>query len=105
MWTQVITARLKPGRDADLPTLARHMRSIERPGSGLLRSTMMQDQKDPSRVQFMVVFESEAKARERENDTSRQADMTEARQLMAEIFDGPFEFADFNVIDDAVYAA
>ena len=48
------------------------MRTFEQPESGLLRTTVMQDQKDPARVFVLVVFESEEKARARETDPLRQ---------------------------------
>ena len=47
------------------------MRTFEQPESGLLRTTVMQDQKDPARVFVLVVFESEEKARARETDPRR----------------------------------
>ena len=71
MWAQLITTRLKPGRENDLPTLVEQLRAVEQPGSGLVRSTAMQDQNDPSKVYMLVVFESEEKARARENDPRR----------------------------------
>ena len=61
---------------------------------------MMQDQKDPSRAYMLVVFESEEKARARENDPRRQEGLQEARQLMAEIFDGPPEFVDLKIVEE-----
>ncbi len=54
----------------------------------------MQDQNDPSRVFMLVVFESEEKARARENDPRRQEGLQAARATMAEIFDGAPEFVD-----------
>ena len=66
MWAQLITTRIKPGREGDLPKLAEQLQATEQPGSGLARSMMMQDQKDPSRAYMLVVFESEEKARPRE---------------------------------------
>ena len=65
MWAQLITTRLKPGREDELPGLFEQLRAAEQPGSGLVRSTAMQDQNDPSRVYMLVVFESEEKARAR----------------------------------------
>ena len=65
MWAQLITTRLKPGREGDLQGLVDQLRAIEQPGSGLVRSTAMQDQNDPSRVYMLVVFESEEAARAR----------------------------------------
>jgi heme-degrading monooxygenase HmoA len=100
MWAQLITMRLKPGKEKELPRLAEQLRALEQPGSGLVRSMMMQDQKDPSRVCTLVVFESEERARERESDPRRQAGLETARATMAEIFDGPPEFADLAIIDE-----
>ena len=97
MWAQLITTRLKPGKEDGLPNLIEQMQAIEQPGSGLLRSTAMQDQRDPSRVFMLVVFESEEKARGRENDAKRQKGLKAARETMAEIFDGAPEFVDLTV--------
>ena len=60
----------------------------------------MRDQNDPSRVYTLVLFESEEKARARERDERRQEGLAEVRATMAEIFDGPAEFADLTVIND-----
>lgn len=98
MWAQLITMRLKPGRETDLSELVEILRQTEQPGSGLVRSTTMQDQKDPSRVYTLVVFDSEEAARARENDPRRQEGLQPARALMGEIFDGPPEFVDLNVV-------
>jgi quinol monooxygenase YgiN len=98
MWAQLITTRLKPGKEADLPRLIEQLRAVEQPGSGLIRSTAMRDQRDPSRIYMMVVFESEEKARARENDPRRQEGLQEARATMADIFDGPPEFVDLTVV-------
>jgi len=100
MWAQLITTRLKPGRENDLPGLVEQLRVTEQPGSGLVRSLAMQDQKDPSRVYMLVVFESEERARERENDPRREEGLKVARATMAEIFDGAPEFLDLTVVDE-----
>jgi quinol monooxygenase YgiN len=100
MWAQLLTMRLKPGREDDLSKLVDQLRATEQPGSGLVRSTAMQDHKDPSRVYFLVVFESEEKARARENDPRRQKGLEAARATMAEIFDGAPEFVDLTVVDE-----
>ena len=100
MWAQLITTRLKPGREGDLPKLVDQLRAVEQAGSGLVRSTAMVDQKDPSRVYMMVVFESEEKARARETDPRRQEGMEAARATMAEIFDSPPEFVDLTVVGE-----
>lgn len=103
MWAQLITTRLKPGREGDVLRLAEELEAIEQPGSGLLRSTTMVDQKDPRRVFILVVFESEEKARAREQDPRRQEGLAKVRGLMAEIFDGPPEFVDLTAAHDRVY--
>ena len=100
MWAQMITSRLKPGKEGELATLTAQLRAAEQPGSGLVHSTATRDSKDPSRVIMFVVFESEEKARERESDSRRQEGLTKARATMMEIFEGPPEFTDLTVIDD-----
>jgi len=100
MWAQLITTRLKQGREEDLPGLVEQLRAAEQPGSGLVRSMAMRDQNDPSRVYMFVVFESEEKARARENDPRRQEGLQAARVTMAEIFDGAPEFVDLTVVDE-----
>ena len=102
MWAQMITTRLKPGRENDLPKLIAQLKATEQPGSGLLHSTATRDTKDPNRVIMFVVFESEEKARERENDARRQQGLEAARATMAEIFEGAPEFTDLTVIEDFV---
>ena len=73
MWAQLITTRLKPGKEGDLPKLFEQLQAVEQPGSGLVRSTAMRDQNEPSRVYMLVVFESEERARRasRMSDASR----------------------------------
>jgi quinol monooxygenase YgiN len=100
MWAQLITTRLKPGRENDLARLIEELRAAEQANSGLVRSTAMRDQKDPSRVYMFVVFESEEKAREREKDPRRQEQLQVARATMAEIFEGGMEFVDLTVVDE-----
>jgi quinol monooxygenase YgiN len=102
MWAQLITTRLKPGREQDLPKLFEQLRAVEQAGSGLVRSTAMRDQNDPSRVYMLIVFESEEKARAREQDLQREEGLKAARATMAEIFDGPPQFVDLTVDNDFV---
>jgi quinol monooxygenase YgiN len=100
MWAQLITTRLKPGKEGELPRLGEQLQAIEQPGSGLLRSTVMQDQNDPGAAYMLVVFESEEAARARESDPRRQEGLQAARAIMAEIFDGPPAFVDLTVVAD-----
>jgi quinol monooxygenase YgiN len=100
MWAQLITTKLRAGKEDDLPKLVEQLRATEQPGSGLVRSLTMRDEDDPSRVYMLVVFESEEAARARENDPRRQDGLQSARATMAEIFDGPPEFVDLTVVDE-----
>ena len=100
MWAQLITMRLKAGGEAGLSKVMEGLRAIEQPGSGLLRSTTMRDQKDPNRVLTLVVFESEEKARARENDPRRQEGLQAVRAAMAEVFEGAPEFIDLTIVED-----
>jgi len=102
MWAQLITTRLKPGKEQELPKLFEQLQAVEQPGSGLLRTTAMRDQNDPSRVYMLVLFESEEKARAREQDERRQEGLKAARETMGAIFDGPPEFVDLTVVNDVV---
>jgi quinol monooxygenase YgiN len=103
MWTQIIKTRLKPGMDDRIPELLEQIRAAEQPGSGLLRTTVMRDQADPAQLYMMVTFESEERAREREQDPRREEGLAEARAIMAEIFEGPREFIDLAVIDETTW--
>jgi quinol monooxygenase YgiN len=100
MWIQIIKTRLKPGKDAELAALADQLKAIEQPGSGLVRSTATRDQKDPNTIYMIVTFESEEKARAREQDERRQDGLQAVRETMALIFDGPPEFIDLEVISE-----
>lgn len=100
MWAQLIRSRLRPGHEGDLPGLMADLQALEQPDSGLVRSLAMQDQNDPSEVYMLVVFESEAKARERESDPRRAEGLESVRKKMAETFDGPPEFVDLGVVQE-----
>ena len=100
MWAQLITVRMKPGREDDMTTLFEQVQAAEQPGSGLLRSTFMRDQHDATKAYMLVVFESEEHARAREKDPRREDGMRIAQATMAELFDGPPEFTDLVVVND-----
>lgn len=102
MWAQLITMRLQPGSEERLPEVLDGLRATEQPGSGLVRSLTMRDQKDPSRILTLVIFESEEKARAREADPQRQEGLQTVRQVMAEVFGGPPEFVDLEVVAEFV---
>ena len=98
MWAQLIKMRMKPHNDT--AELDKQIRAAEQPGSGLVRTLVMHDQKDPSQVYTLVVFESEDKARAREQDPRREEALQAARAMMAGIFDGPPQFTDLTVADE-----
>jgi hypothetical protein len=100
MWAQLIKARLVPGKEDQLERLSKQFQAAEQPGSGLVRSATMRDQNNPSEVYMMIAVESEEKARAREQDPRREEGMAVARATMAEIFEGPFEFVDLEVVAD-----
>ena len=100
MWAQLITTSLKSGCEGELPRLETALREAEQPGSGLVRSLLMQDQKDPTKLYMLVVFESEEHARARENDPRRAEGLTKARRIMGEIFAGPPAFVDLTVTEE-----
>jgi quinol monooxygenase YgiN len=99
----MLTVRLKPGKESELPRVTELLRKAEVPGSGLIRSTSLRDDKDPSRIVYVVVFESEEKARAREQNPAREEMLGEVRELMHEIFEGAPEFADLTVLEETVY--
>jgi hypothetical protein len=98
MWAQLIRTRLKPGED--IAAMTREIQAAEQPGSGLVRSLTMRDQSDPMAMYLLVVFDSEEQARAREQDPRREERLTAARQIMAEIFEGPPAFTDLEVLDE-----
>jgi hypothetical protein len=98
MWAQLIQMELKPGKDT--AELTKEIRAAEQPGSGLVRSLILRDQNDASRIFTLVVFESEEQARAREQDPRRAERLEAARSIMADLFDGPPEFTDLLVVEE-----
>ena len=99
MWAQLIKVRLKSGNDGAISRLYQELQATEQPGSGLVQTMALQDQKDPSVHYLFASFESEAVARQREQDPRRQEALAPVRKMMEEIFEGPPEFIDLNVIE------
>jgi len=95
MWAQLIRAQLKPG--TDLSTLADVLKAAEQPGSGLLQEFFMHDQHDANSAYILAVFESEEKAREREQDPRRAEGQQAIQELMAKVLAAPPEFTDLTV--------
>ena len=100
MWAQVIRTRVKAGSEDGLQELIQQLRDAEQSDSGLVRTLVLREQHDPTSISMLVVFESEQKARARENDPRRADALAAARAKMAEIFDGPPSFTDFVVVEE-----
>jgi len=98
MWAQLMRFRVKPGKDT--AGLREQLQAVERPDSGLLRTMIMQDQKDPEQFFTLVVFESEEKARARERDPRRQEGLQVLRAILADRLAGPPEFTDLAVVEE-----
>ena len=96
MWGQLMSFKLKPGKD--IAGLREHLQAIEQADSGLLRTTIVQDQNDPDRYFTLVVFESEEKARAREADPRRQEGLERLRAMLGDRLAGPPEFTDLVVV-------
>ena len=90
--------RLKPGKDT--AGLREQLQAVEQPGSGLLRTMIMRDQKKPDQFFTLVVFESEEKARARERDPRRQEGLQVPRAMLADRLAGPPEFTDLAVVEE-----
>jgi antibiotic biosynthesis monooxygenase (ABM) superfamily enzyme len=103
MWAQIIKTRVKPGSEAEIAVLMDQFKAAEQPDSGLIRSTTMRDQNDPSSLYIMVVFDSEESARAREKDPRREAGLAAARETMGRIFEGAPEFVDLNVVTETTF--
>lgn len=102
MWAQLNAVRVKEGMLDVVVKAMEQLRDFEQPDSGLLRTIVMQDQKDPARLLVMVLFESEEKARAREADPRRQEGVQALRASLAEVLEAPPEFTDLSVIADLV---
>ena len=102
MWAQLITMRVKDSSDDEVSRLLAHLRDMEQPDSGWIRTTAMRDQAEPHRVLVLAVFENEQRARAREKDPRRAEGLATVRAMMSEILDGPPQFSDLVVIDDTV---
>ena len=98
MWAQLMSVRVKPGKEVDLTDALDQLRAFEQRDSGLLRTTLMRDQRDPTRMYTLVVFESEAHARAREQDPRRAEGLAAVRARLGDILDGPPEFNDLDVV-------
>ena len=102
MWAQLNAVRVKEGMLDVVVEAMEQLRDFEQPDSGLLRTIVMQDQKDPAHLLVLVLFESEEKARAREADPRRQEGVLALRASLAEVIEAAPEFTDLSVIADLV---
>ena len=102
MWAQLNAVRVKEGKLDVVVKAMEQLRDFEQPDSGLLRTIVMQDQKDPARLLVLVLFESEEKARAREADPRRQEGVQALRASLADVLEAAPEFTDLSVIADLV---
>jgi len=105
MWAQLMRTTMRPGLDAAeaadrIRAVHEQVRAAEQEGSGLVRTLVMQDQRDPREVYALVVFESEEKARVRERDPRRGEQLGAARTAMADLYEGAPDFTDLVVIGE-----
>ena len=100
MWAQLQKVSTKPETEAELLDVFEQLRAIEQADSGLLKTMIMRSQADPTLMFALVVFESEEKAREREQDPRRQQGLESIRAALGDVLDGPPEFFDLDVLRD-----
>lgn len=105
MWAQLIKCRVKPGTQAQVKAMIDHLVATEQPESGLLQELALSDQHDPTSVYVLAVFESEEKARAREEDPRRKEAQDVLGAMMAEVLAGPPEFVDMEVVADSTIAS
>jgi quinol monooxygenase YgiN len=100
VWAQLQKVSTKPDKEAELLDVFEQLHAIEQADSGLMKTMVMRSQADPTVVFVLVVFDSEEKARTREQDPRRQQGLQRIRAAMGDILDGPPEFFDLNVLRD-----
>lgn len=98
MWAQMQRVSTSPGKEGEVLGIFEQLRAIEPEDSGLLQTLVMRSQQDPTEVFVVVVFESEEKARAREQDPRRQEALVHLRGAMGNVLDGPPEFFDCDVL-------
>jgi quinol monooxygenase YgiN len=100
MWAQLQKVSTKPERQGELLDVFDELQGIEQADSGLVKTMVMRSQADPTSVYVLVVFDSEEKARTREQDPRRQEGLQRIRAAMGDVLDGPPEFFDLDVLRD-----
>ncbi|MDQ6673787.1 MAG: antibiotic biosynthesis monooxygenase [Chloroflexota bacterium] len=94
MWAQLVKARIKPGSEDQLRQTYEELARRGPQGSGWIRSFSLRNQNDPHEMYSLVIFESEAKAREYE----RSPQQAELVGRLREFMEGPPDYVDFDVL-------
>lgn len=100
MWAQLQKVSSRPERQAELLGVFEQLQAIEQADSGLSRTLVMRSRADPNLVYVLVLFDSEEKARAREQDPRRQQGLERIRAALGDVLDGPPEFFDLDVVLD-----
>jgi hypothetical protein len=81
-----------------MTAMADVLKRFEQPDSGLLRELFMHDTKDADSAYVLALFESEERARDREQDPRRAEGKAALQELMANAVAGAPEFIDLTVV-------
>jgi quinol monooxygenase YgiN len=100
VWAQLQKVNTKPDMEAELLGVFEQLHAIEQADSGLVKTMVMRSQADPTLLYALVVFESEEKARAREQDPRRQEGLESIRAALGDVLAGPPEFFDLDVLRD-----
>lgn len=98
MWAQIQRVSTNPEREPELLEIFEQLGAIEQEDSGLLQTLVMRSKTDPTEVFVVVVFESEEKARAREEDPRRHEPLQRIRGALGDVLNGPPEFFDCTVL-------
>lgn len=95
MWAQLIKSRVKPGKEDEARNLPREFEEAAHGTSPpWVAITASVNENNPGEYYTLVIFESEAKARENE----QSPEQTKRFERMMELFDGQPEFVDLEVL-------
>lgn len=101
MWAQLQRISSGPEHQDALLEVFAQLRAIEPEASGLERTLVMRNQSNPDEVFVLVLFESEEKARIREQDPRRNEALEGVRAGLRAVLAGPPEFFDLDVVLDS----
>jgi heme-degrading monooxygenase HmoA len=96
MWAQLLKFQVKPGSADEMERIYREVDAQTGPETGWGRSYSLRNRKNPDEVYALVIFESEAKAREYEH-SPEQAKLT---SRTGELMVGTPEFVDFDLVTE-----